>query len=106
MEVRDSKSPTGEIKTISGELMASKTLKSQKKAHGREINSVHSWLPPMKMSNNDEPDIVFSERASRGLRQPHDNPLVIMLRVEEFNIHRVLIENGSSAYVIYLAAFQ
>ena len=86
--------------------MASKTLKSQKKAHGREINSVHSWLPPMKMSNNDEPDIVFSERANRGLRQPHDNPLVIMLRVEEFNIHRVLIENGSSAYVIYLAAFQ
>ena len=60
----------------------------------------------MKMPKNDEPDIVFSERDGRGIRHPHDDPLVIMLRVEEFNIHRVLIENGSSAYVIYLAAFQ
>ena len=60
----------------------------------------------MKMPKNDEPDIVFSERDSRGIRQPHDDPLVIMLRVEEFNIHRVLINNGSSADIIYLPAFQ
>ena len=29
-----------------------------------------------------------------------------MLRVEEFNIHRVLIDNGSSANIIYLPTFQ
>ena len=29
-----------------------------------------------------------------------------MLRVEEFNIHCVLIDNGSSADIIYLLAFQ
>ena len=29
-----------------------------------------------------------------------------MLRVEEFNIHRVLIDNGSSANIIYLPSFQ
>ncbi|XP_075659316.1 uncharacterized protein LOC142629244 [Castanea sativa] len=29
-----------------------------------------------------------------------------MLRVEEFNIHRVLMDNGSSANIIYLPAFQ
>ena len=29
-----------------------------------------------------------------------------MLRVEEFNIHRVHIDNGSSADIIYLPAFQ
>ena len=51
LEVRDSKPPTGEIKTISREL---KTLKSLKKAQGREINSVHSRVPPMKMPKNDE----------------------------------------------------
>ena len=54
----------------------------------------------MKMSNNDEPDIVFSERNGRDLRQPHDDPLVIMLRVEEFNIHRVLIDNESLTDII------
>ena len=58
------------------------------------------------MPRNDELDIVFSERDGRGIRQPHDNPLVIMLRVEKFNIHRVLIDKGSLADIIYLPAFQ
>ena len=73
--------------------MVGKTLKSQKKAHESEINSVHSWLPPMKIPRNDELDIVFSKRDGRGIRQPYDDPLAIMLRVEEFNIHQVLIDN-------------
>ena len=38
--------------------------------------------------------------------QPHDNPLVIMLKVEEFNICRVLIDNESSSDIIYLLVFQ
>ena len=59
----------------------------------------------MKMPKNDEPDIVFSERGDCGIRQPHDDPLVIMLRVEEFNIHQVLIDNESLADIIYLLAF-
>ena len=54
----------------------------------------------MKMPKNDKPDIVFSKRDSCGIRQPHDDPLVIMLRVEEFNIHWVLIDNRSSADII------
>ena len=60
----------------------------------------------MKMPKNDDTDIVFSERNGRGIRQPHDDPLVIMLKVEEFNIHRELIDNGSSVDIIYLLAFQ
>ena len=59
----------------------------------------------MKMLKNDEPDIVFSERDSRDIRLPHDNLLVIMLRVEDFNIHQLLIDYGSLADIIYLPAF-
>ena len=40
------------------------------------------------MPRNDEPDIIFSERDNCGIRQPHDDPLVIMLRVEEFNTYQ------------------
>ena len=86
--------------------MTGGTLKSLKKAHEREINSVHSRLPPMKMLRKDEPDIVFSGRDSHGITQPHDDPLVIMLKVEEFNIHQVLIDNRSSTNIIYLPVFQ
>ena len=80
-EARDSKPPTGEIKMILGGLMAGGTLKSLKKAHEKEVNNVHSLLPPMKMPRNDEPNIVFSERDGCGISQPHDDQLVIMLRV-------------------------
>ena len=106
LEMSDTKPPIGEIKTILGGITACGTLKSLKKAKGREINSVHSRLPLMKMPRNDEPDIVFLERDGRGIRQPHNDLLVIMLRIEEFNIHRVLIDNGSSADIVYLPAFQ
>ena len=60
----------------------------------------------MKMQKNDEPDIVFSERDDRSIRQPHEDLPVIMLRAEEFNIHRVHIDNESLTYIIYLPAFQ
>ena len=102
---RDNKSLAGEIKTISRGLTTVGTLKSLKKAYGKEINSVHSRLPPMKMPKNDEPNIVFLERDYRNIKQPHDDPLVIMLRIEEFNIHHVLIDNGSSTDIIYLPEF-
>ena len=105
LEVRDSKSLAGEIKAISRGLMASETLKSLKKAQRREIKNVHLRPPLMKMPKNNEPDIVFSERDSRGIRQPYDNTLVIMLRVEEFNIHWVLINNRNLADIIYLPMF-
>ena len=105
LEVRDSKSLGGEIKAISRGLMASETLKSLKKAQRREIKNVHLRPPLMKMPKNNEPDIVFSERDSRGIRQTYDNTLVIMLRVEKFNIHWVLIDNRNLADIIYLPMF-
>ena len=58
------------------------------------------------MPRCNEPDIIFSERDARSVRQPHDDLLVIMLRMEEFNIHWVLVDNGSLADIIYLPAFQ
>ena len=101
LEVGDSKPLARETKTISEELTVGGTLKSLKKAQGKEINNIHSWPPPIKMPKNDEPDIVLLERDGRGIRQPHDDPLVIMLKVEEFNIHRVLIDNRSLTDIIY-----
>ena len=41
-----------------------------------------------------------------GVKQPHNDPLVIMLNIEGFNTKRILVDNGSSADIIYLSAFQ
>ena len=50
--------------------------------------------------------MCFSEEDARGVKQPHDDPLVIMILIEGFNTRRVLVDNGSSADIIYLSAFQ
>ena len=48
----------------------------------------------------------FNEADARGLKQPHNDPLVIMLNIVGFNTKRVLVDNGNSADIIYLLAFQ
>ena len=50
--------------------------------------------------------MVFSEEDAQGVKQPHDDPLVIMLMIKGFNTRRILIDNGSSADIIYLSTFQ
>ena len=42
----------------------------------------------------------------KGIEQPYDDPLVIMLTIERFNTRRMLVDNGSSANVMYMTAFQ
>ena len=50
--------------------------------------------------------MCFSEEDARGVKQPHDDPLVIMLTIEGFNTKRILMDSSSSADIIYLLAFQ
>ena len=48
----------------------------------------------------------FNKEDARGVKQPHNNPLVIMLTIEGFNTKTILVDNDSSADIIYLPAFQ
>ena len=81
------KTPIGEIRTILGGIMMGGSSKSLRKAYMREVNSIHYHLPSSKTPRRDDPDISFSERDARGIRQPYDDPLVVMLRIEGYNIH-------------------
>ena len=62
-------------------------------------------VPPFKQRRTDQ-DMSFNEADVRGVKQPHNDPLVIMLNIEGFNTKRILVDNGSSADIIYLPAFQ
>ena len=68
------------------------------------MNSVHT-IPLFKQQWTDR-DISFNEVDARGVKQPHNDPLVIMLNIEGFNTKRILVDNGSSADIIYLLAFK
>ena len=50
--------------------------------------------------------MYFSEEDARGVKQPHDDPLVIMVMIQGFNTRKVLVDNGISVDIIYLSAFQ
>ena len=62
-------------------------------------------IPPFKQKRTDQ-DMSFNEEDARGVKQPYNDPLVIMLTIEGFNTKSTLVDNGSSADIIYLLAFQ
>ena len=49
--------------------------------------------------------MLFLKEDARGVKQPHDDPLVIMLMIKGFNTRKVLVDNESLADIIYLFAF-
>ena len=49
--------------------------------------------------------ITFSNFDMEGYQHPYDDPLVIRAVVANKTIHRVLIDNGSSADIIFASAF-
>ena len=49
--------------------------------------------------------ITFSDSDLEGCQHPHDDPLVIRVVVANKMVHRVLIDNGSSADIIFASTF-
>ena len=43
----------------------------------------------------------FSDEDKRGTIQPHDDALVVILRIRGFDVRRVLVDLGSAVEVIY-----
>lgn len=54
----------------------------------------------------DDPPITFLEKDVKGVQQPHDDALVLTLVITNYKTHRVLIDSGSSANILYLMAFE
>ena len=49
--------------------------------------------------------ITFSDFDMKGCQHSHDDPLVIKTIVANKTVHRVLVDNGSSADIIFVSAF-
>ena len=85
------------------------TAESSKKARKTYLRMVHSVqltgsVPKMPRIGN--PVIHFSEDDARRLHHPHDDALVVSLQIGDYNMHRVLVDNDSSADILYYLAFQ
>ena len=59
-----------------------------------------------KMARIDNPIIGFTVEDARRLHHPHDDAFVISICIGDYNTHHNLVDNGSSAYILYYLAFQ
>ncbi|XP_075654839.1 uncharacterized protein LOC142625009 [Castanea sativa] len=91
---------------IIGGTVSGGSYESLKKTYYRQINSVHIKHPSPKCQRLETDDITFSERDVDGIKQPHNDPLIIMLEIEGFKTRRVLVDNESFADIMYMTAYQ
>ena len=91
---------------ISGGFVGGGESSSAKKAHLRSIIS-EGTLEVKAISKLPRLDttITFSDFHMEGCQHPHDVPLVIRAIVANKTIHKVLVDNGSSADIIFASAF-
>ena len=59
-----------------------------------------------KIARRESPIIGFSKEDARCLHHPHDDALVVSIRIGDYNMHQVLVDNGDSADILYYPVFQ
>ena len=98
--------PLGEIKVISGGFAGGGESSSARKAHLCNIISGET-LEVQAVSKLRQLDttITFLNFNMEGCQPPHDDPLVIRVVVANKTVHKVLIDNESSADIIFASAF-
>ena len=97
--------PLGEIHVISRGFARGGESSSAGKAHLRSIRSgeVMEVQAASKLPRLDTA-ITFSDLGLEGCQHPHDDPLVIRAVVANKTVHRVLVDNGRSADIIFASA--
>ena len=59
-----------------------------------------------KQLRGETEDITFSKKDARHVRHPHCNALVTKAMIANNNVHRILVDIGSSMDILYLQAFK
>ena len=54
-----------------------------------------------KARRNSYPILSFSEEDKIGTTQPHDNALLITLRIGDYDLKRVMVDDGSATEIMY-----
>ena len=102
---KSSRPPFGEIKVIIGGSSIGHSSKS-KKAYLKVVQSVQLSKRSPRARTTDEQAITFTDENAERIHHPHDDAIVITLLIADYTTERVLVDNGSSADILYYPAFQ
>ncbi|GFY91374.1 hypothetical protein Acr_07g0015700 [Actinidia rufa] len=104
----DNRPTAGNIQTIHGGFGSGGCSTSSRKKHARSaLRSVEEEVYNLSSPCvGDQPPITFGSDDLRGLHLPHDDVLVISAVIANFNVQRILIDNGSSADILFIPAFE
>ena len=100
-----SRPPLGEIRVIIGGSSTGQSSKS-KKAYLKVVQSVQLSGQSPRVKSTDEQTITFTDEDAERIHHPHDDAIVITLLIIDYITRRVLVDNGSSADILYYPAFQ
>ncbi|KAK3031549.1 hypothetical protein RJ639_035462 [Escallonia herrerae] len=89
------------INTISGGPRAGGLSSSSRKAYARQVNFTQG--PPKQARAH--ASLEFNDLDLEGVSLPHDDALVITLRVGAFQVKRILVDTRSSADILFEDAF-
>ena len=80
--------------------------KKARKAYLKMVQNVQLTGSVSKIARKESLVIGFSEEDARRLHHPHDDALVVSVHVGDYNVQRMLVDNGSSTDILYYPAFQ
>ncbi|GFZ21446.1 hypothetical protein Acr_29g0006080 [Actinidia rufa] len=104
----DNRPTAGDIQTIhggfgSGDYSTSSRKRHVRSAHRPDDEEVYNLSSSFVA---DQTHITFSNDDLRGVHLPHGDALVVSAIIANFNVQRILIDNGSSADILFISAFE
>ena len=91
---------------IVGGTTTTRSSKKARKTYLRMVQNVQLTAFVSKIARRESPIIGFSEEDARRLHHPHDDALVVSIRIGDYNVHRMLVDNGRSTDILYYPTFQ
>ncbi|KAJ0985429.1 hypothetical protein J5N97_003785 [Dioscorea zingiberensis] len=78
---------------------------ASRKSYARMVGTTQETETPRRRSRPAAPIIFYDNDVSK-VRHPHDDALVIAIKVSSFQMKRVLIDSGSSVDILFWSAFE
>ncbi|XP_040994331.1 uncharacterized protein LOC121240872 [Juglans microcarpa x Juglans regia] len=100
--------PLEESRTVAGGFASGGVTTSSRKAHTckARYHEVYIVDKPSKHTRlGTTPTISFGDEDCQGILYPHDDALIVTLLIANYTTRRILIDNGSSANILFCDAF-